>query len=79
MQHLEGSGTPVLYTGRTVLKGQLPWCDCLAVESVALKVRYSTICGVYMPPVLAVICSRSDRMKRVILTLFGRRLCLRGL
>jgi len=21
MQHLEGSGTPVLYTGRTVLKG----------------------------------------------------------
>jgi len=23
MQHLEGSGTPVLYKGRTVLKGQL--------------------------------------------------------
>jgi hypothetical protein len=23
MQHLEGSGTPVLYIGRTVLKGQL--------------------------------------------------------
>jgi hypothetical protein len=23
MQHLEGSGTPVLYVGRTVLKGQL--------------------------------------------------------
>jgi hypothetical protein len=22
MQHLEGSGTPVLYIGRTVLKGQ---------------------------------------------------------
>ena len=22
MQHLEGSGTPVLYTGRTVLKGE---------------------------------------------------------
>jgi len=22
MQYLEGSGTPVLYTGRTVLKGQ---------------------------------------------------------
>jgi hypothetical protein len=21
MQHLEGSGTPILYTGRTVLKG----------------------------------------------------------
>jgi hypothetical protein len=24
MQHLEGSGTPVLYIGRTVLKGKLP-------------------------------------------------------
>jgi len=24
MQHLEGSGTPVLYIGRTVLKGQPP-------------------------------------------------------
>ena len=23
MQHLEGSGTPVLYIGRTVLKGKL--------------------------------------------------------
>jgi protein-disulfide isomerase len=23
MQHLEGSGTPVLYIGRTVLKGQI--------------------------------------------------------
>ena len=23
MQHLEGSGTPVLYIGRTVLKGQV--------------------------------------------------------
>ena len=23
MQHLEGSGTPVLYIGHTVLKGQL--------------------------------------------------------
>ena len=23
MQHLEGSGTPVLYIGRTVLKGEL--------------------------------------------------------
>jgi len=24
MQHLEGSATPVLYVGRTVLKGQTP-------------------------------------------------------
>jgi len=25
MQHLEGSGIPVLYIGRTVLKGELSW------------------------------------------------------
>jgi len=31
MQHLEGSGTPVLYIGRTVLKGQ---------KSVELGVSY---------------------------------------
>ena len=29
MQHLEGSGTPVLYIGRTVLKGEM---DCWASE-----------------------------------------------
>jgi hypothetical protein len=27
MQHLEDSGTPVLYTGRTVLKGSLCICE----------------------------------------------------
>jgi len=27
MQHLEGSGTPVLYIGRTVLKGE---AECLS-------------------------------------------------
>ena len=26
MQHLEGSGTPVLYIGRKVLKGQIKSC-----------------------------------------------------
>jgi len=25
MQHMEGSGTPVLYKGRTVLKGLIQW------------------------------------------------------
>jgi hypothetical protein len=34
MQHLEGSGTPVLYTGRTVLKGyfSFPFCNAIKAE-----------------------------------------------
>jgi hypothetical protein len=28
MQHLEGSGTPVLYIGRTVLKGYICYISC---------------------------------------------------
>ena len=31
MQHLEGSGTPVLYIGRKVLKGQLAECSNNAI------------------------------------------------
>jgi hypothetical protein len=27
MKHLEGSGTPVLYIGRTVLRGYCRWAD----------------------------------------------------
>jgi len=34
MQHLEGSGTPVLYIGRTVLKGQTTtgFCPCTGLD-----------------------------------------------
>jgi hypothetical protein len=31
MQHLEGSSTPVLYIGRTVLKGQHPSSGCRVI------------------------------------------------
>jgi hypothetical protein len=37
MQHMEGSGTPVLYIGRTVLKGKYIWYNC----SVLVAVRYT--------------------------------------
>jgi hypothetical protein len=41
MQHLEGSGTPVLYTGRTVLKGQFNhqnyYLLCDPIMLIALK------------------------------------------
>jgi hypothetical protein len=33
MQHLEGSGTPVLYIGRTVLKGKLCVCGCACARA----------------------------------------------
>jgi len=36
MQHLEGSGTPVLYIGRTVLKAQ---CTCHGFVDVRIRVR----------------------------------------
>jgi hypothetical protein len=34
MQHLEGSGTPVLYMGRTVLKGELQSVDLVTMFEV---------------------------------------------
>ena len=37
MQHLEGSGTPVLYIGRTVLKGLLGCPDVLSLVSGPLS------------------------------------------
>jgi hypothetical protein len=43
MQHLEGSGKPVLYIGRTVLKGErsmvLLWFRSAAACLLALRVR----------------------------------------
>jgi hypothetical protein len=33
MQHLEGSGTPVLYIGRTVLKGYITFALKLTLKS----------------------------------------------
>jgi hypothetical protein len=36
MQHLEGSGTPVLYIGRTVVEGN--FCDLAAVNPLQLGV-----------------------------------------
>jgi hypothetical protein len=38
MQLLEGSGTLVLYTGRTVLKGQYSWLSCGLDETSATSV-----------------------------------------
>jgi hypothetical protein len=45
MQHLDGSGTPVLYIGRTVLKGEnkawvsSEFCCCLYYVSHQLQFR----------------------------------------
>jgi hypothetical protein len=36
MQHMEGSGRPVLYIGRTILKGQY---------GVEKKTRYNAVAG----------------------------------
>jgi len=33
MQHLEGSGTPVLYIGRTVLKGYISASKAFSIHS----------------------------------------------
>ena len=41
MQHLEGSGTPVLYIGRTVLKA--PWNESLLVCSFQSHTFHSLI------------------------------------
>ena len=37
MQHLEGSGTPVLYIGRTVLKGQKDKLLTVSLMSLLIK------------------------------------------
>jgi hypothetical protein len=42
MQHLEGSGTPVLYIGRTVLTG---WERCASTFFSELKVEYHQYTG----------------------------------
>jgi hypothetical protein len=34
MQHLEGSGTPVLYIGRTVLKGLFSKPHCMEQKNI---------------------------------------------
>jgi hypothetical protein len=40
MQHLEGSGTPVLYIGRTVYKGKYYFFQpCLIFPSSAIPLR----------------------------------------
>jgi hypothetical protein len=40
MQHLEGSGTPVLYKGRTVLKGLVFTYLCMKMEQCVPKRRH---------------------------------------
>jgi hypothetical protein len=42
MQHLEGSGRPVLYIGRTVLKGETSTCVWLRVCFVCLFIQLLT-------------------------------------
>ena len=44
MQHLEGSGTPVLYIGRTVLKGYL----CMSDSDVIFSQATSFLSILYM-------------------------------
>jgi hypothetical protein len=40
MQHLEGSGTPVLYIGHTVLKGYIHWSE----TQLCIFAQDSTLC-----------------------------------
>jgi hypothetical protein len=44
MQHLEGSGTPVLYIGRTVLKGNAP-CQFTSLLNLRSGLFGLTPCG----------------------------------
>jgi len=44
MQHLEGSGTPVLYIGRTVLKGYVLFIlICLSIGAKTVSVPHTLI------------------------------------
>jgi len=43
MQHLEGSGTPILYIGRTVLKGSYALCLFFADLELPLPASYVII------------------------------------
>jgi hypothetical protein len=40
MQHLEGSGTPVLYVGRTVLKGYVPYAATIPIVTNFTLLRF---------------------------------------
>jgi hypothetical protein len=52
MQHLEGGGTPVIYIGRTVLKGQYNfWYN----HSVLAAVRYAGQDGTLIIPEVVLI------------------------
>jgi hypothetical protein len=44
MQHLEGSGTPVLYIGRTVFKGKKNLCEQYAIRSSLKQVSCNGTC-----------------------------------
>jgi hypothetical protein len=43
MQHLEGSGTPVLYIGRTILKGQFVIQEVLIVRLPSFSLLTFTV------------------------------------
>ena len=46
MQHLEGSGTPVLYIGRMVLKGYTVYYTDLAMPAInAISYLYEFLCS----------------------------------
>jgi hypothetical protein len=50
MQHLEGSGTPVLYIGRTVLKGQTREQRLVPIHKTTLRhtPEYSYVASQYI-------------------------------
>jgi hypothetical protein len=45
MRHLEGSGTPVLYIGRTVLKGSLITCTVHIYNDKLQTLSLNNLCS----------------------------------
>jgi len=63
MQHVEGSGTPVLYIGRTVLKGKIVrpfFCG------VTVRICYETKCQLTMNQISAYLTLSKSKNARKI-------------